>query len=264
MTFEAKTDPGPGFLRRSRCALPGAVAVLLPLLFLAACGGKGPSGSTPSPSPDAVPPFAGAVPATGSPSASRSGNEPFTPVSAPAGAAPSDAPRVTALRLIPDPSRPTGLGVEVQGTAPRGKGIDYEYAWTRNGEDGGKGKFLEGAAKRGDTLRVTVRPYDADGFGAPVSIERDVTNVPPAVGNPVEVSFDGSVWSARVPATDGDGDPLSFRLKEGPPGMTVDGEGRVRWPVPAGYAGTASATVVVTDGAGGETAGTFRVTIRNG
>jgi hypothetical protein len=154
--------------------------------------------------------------------------------------------------------------VEVQGTDPRGKGIDYEYAWTRNGEDGGKGRFLEGAAKRGDTLRVTVRPYDADGYGAPVSLEREVTNVPPAVGNPVEVSFDGTTWSARVPASDGDGDPLSFRLKEGPPGMTVDGEGRVRWPVPAGFTGTASATVVVTDGAGGETAGTFRVTIRNG
>jgi hypothetical protein len=153
------------------------------------------------------------------------------------------------------------MGVEVQGVSPRGKAFGYDVSWSRNGEEAGTGPFLQGAARRGDRVRVTVRPYDTDGYGAPAWLEREVRNAPPVVGSPVETAYEGGLWSARIPAADGDGDALSFRLKEGPPGMTVDGEGRVKWPVPAGFSGTVSATVVAADGAGGESEGTFRLTI---
>jgi hypothetical protein len=154
------------------------------------------------------------------------------------------------------------MAVEVRGESPRGKGFEYEVSWERNGEAAGAGAALPVTAKRGDVLRVTVRPYDAAGYGAAVTVERQVHNAPPRVADPVDVSFDGTTWRGRVPAEDADGDPLSFRLKAGPPGMAVDGAGKVAWAVPPDFAGTASATVAVSDGAGGESEGTFRVTIR--
>jgi hypothetical protein len=57
---------------------------------------------------------------------------------------------------------------------------------------------------------------------------------------------------------------VSYRLAFGPEGMSVAGDGRLTWAVPAGFALTeATASVVVRDATGRETFQTFAIAIRN-
>jgi hypothetical protein len=238
-------------------------AIALAALLLASCGGKG---NSPAPPPQSAG-TEGAVSAT--PSASlpkETGAEPFVPVSAPPSGTggSSVVPRVTAIRIVPPSGRSGGsIGLEAQGYSPEGRSIEFEVVWAKNGEAAGAGPTFPGTLRRGDKVVVTVRPFDGKRYGPSVSLTREIGNLPPEVADPADVRFDNSTWSARIPASDPDGDALAFRLKEGPPGMTVDGSGTVRWTVPAAFSGKAPATVVVSDGKGGETSVPFGAVIRN-
>lgn len=78
-------------------------------------------------------------------------------------------------------------------------------------------------------------------------------NQPPVISStPKVTAVAGGVYEYQVVATDRDGDPLSYQLLTGPAGMTISATGKLEWPVPAGFAGSETVEIKVSDGRDGE------------
>lgn len=173
-------------------------------------------------------------------------------------------PELRGVKFIPEVFKPGDiLSVEPVAEDIDGDEVSFSYEWTRNGEPAGSGKGLEGVIKRGDRITVKVTPYDGEAYGQSKVITRDIKNMPPVIADDRNFRFDGKVWTYQVKVTDADNDPLTYSLKSGPKGMTVDpSTGFVRWEVPADFKGKESASVSVSDGHGGEAVYNFTLEIR--
>jgi hypothetical protein len=162
-------------------------------------------------------------------------------------------PAVSQVKFVPDVFRPGDrLGVESAGTDADGDAVTLLYAWTLNGEPAGDGKSINNPVKRGDTVAVKITPFDGEEYGSPVVLRREIRNTPPVIVEHKECSFDGSVYTYQVRASDPDGDTLTYSLESPPAGMTIDrSTGLLKWVVPQEFKGKKNATVVVSDGNGG-------------
>jgi Bacterial Ig domain len=163
-------------------------------------------------------------------------------------------PELTKVKLMPEVFKPGDrLGVDVSAEDPDGDKVTVRYEWTKNGEPAGDGREIEGQVRRGDKVEVRIAPFDGEVEGTPVILKREINNMPPMIGEGGRFNFDGRVCTYQVKATDPDGDPLTYYLKNAPSGMTVDPEtGAIRWEVPQDFGGKVSFTAVVKDGRGGE------------
>ena len=102
---------------------------------------------------------------------------------------------------------------------------------------------------------VTVQAEDPQGAVASqaFTIRLRGANVPPEITTtpPTSVTA-GAFYSSRILATDADGDFLSFRLLDGPTGMTLHASlGWLHWVTTGGTPGTYPVQLEVTDGWGG-------------
>ncbi len=87
----------------------------------------------------------------------------------------------------------------------------------------------------------------------------DVNHAPEISSQPGNSIQSGGSYEYRVIATDVDGDILAYTLLDGPPGMTLDELGVVRWtPADSGYYNVA---LRVEDGRGGYTTQTFQIAV---
>jgi hypothetical protein len=76
--------------------------------------------------------------------------------------------------------------------------------------------------------------------------------MPPVIVEQKEFSFDGTVYSCRIKASDPDEDALTYSLQSAPADMTIDSAtGLLKWTVPREFIGKKSVSVVVSDGNGG-------------
>lgn len=176
------------------------------------------------------------------------------------GASASSVPQVTSVRFV-EVQGGLSVQVETKGGVPETNKVDV--AWTKNGEAAGSGMSYSGPMKKGDRFAVAVTPVGADGTGRTANFTREIGNTPPKATPPANETFDGILYKGKVTATDADGDALSFTLRSGPKGMTVDqATGDVKWSVPAGFTGIENATVAVSDGKGGEAVVSFRATVK--
>ena len=173
-------------------------------------------------------------------------------------------PEITSVKTLPDLARPgDALSVEVEGKDADGDEVTFTYEWTRNGEPAGNGQQIEGQLRRGDKVIVTIVPSDGEASGSPIIMRREVKNMPPAISDNKKFSFDGKVYTFQVPASDPDGDTLTYSLKSGPKGMTVNSAtGLVYWNVPAEFKGKAPFMVSVSDSQGGESKKSFSIEIK--
>lgn len=173
-------------------------------------------------------------------------------------------PEISSVKTLPDLARPGDtLSVEVEGKDADGDEVTFTYEWTRNGEPAGNGQQIEGQLRRGDKVIVTIVPSDGEASGSPIIMRREVKNMPPAISDNKKFSFDGNVYTFQVPANDPDGDTLTYGLKSGPKGMTVNSAtGLVYWNVPAEFKGKAPFVVSVSDGQGGESKKSFTLEIK--
>ena len=175
-------------------------------------------------------------------------------------------PVVRSVKFVPEVlDHGDTLGVEAKGEDIDGDDVSFVYEWTKNGEPAGNGKSIPAALKRGDKINVRITPFDGEAYGRPVLLEREIRNMPPVIidDKNLKFSFDGKVYTYQVRATDPDGDPLTYSLKSGPAGMTIDpSTGLVRWEVPEDFQGKAAFTVLVSDGQGGETSQKLSVEIK--
>ena len=87
--------------------------------------------------------------------------------------------------------------------------------------------------KRGDTVQLTVTPYDREGQGTPfVSMNIVIPNGAPRILSTPPQEIHGTVYTYKVVAEDPDGDPLTFSLLTAPDGMTIDSQtGMITWPI---------------------------------
>ena len=163
-------------------------------------------------------------------------------------------PVIGKVKLLPEVFKPGDLlSVEVSGSDPDGDEVTFLYEWTKNGEPAGKGKTIDSAVKRGDKISLKITPFDGEDYGSPGTMNTEIANMPPMIVDSKEFKFDGKVLRHQVKATDPDGDTLSYSLKNGPQGMTIDAAtGLITWTVPAGLKGRVSYTVVAKDPSGAE------------
>lgn len=154
------------------------------------------------------------------------------------------------------------LGVESEVFDADGDPVQVEVAWQKNGQPAGNGNRLPLPVKRGDNIVVTITPSDGKVSGRPGTLTRVIRNTPPLIEGHDRFQFDENVATLHVRASDADGDPLTYSLKDAPAGMRIDrNNGVVRWVTSPGTIGRIPFTVVVADGADGEATARFTVTI---
>jgi hypothetical protein len=231
------------------------LVVLVALALLAGCSGdrKAPP-PTPSTAGDVV-----------TRTAQQGGGSPVggEPARAPGAAARNSSPEIRGVRFVGGDGRPGNtLGVEAEGYDPDGDLVQFEIAWQKNGQPAGSGSRLTTPVKRGDKVTVTVTPFDGKERGKSATLFREILNTPPAIEGQEQFQVSDNAVTFHVRASDADGDPLMFSLKDAPAGMSIDrGTGWVRWVTSTGTTGKVPFTVIVSDGSGGESTARFTVTI---
>jgi len=234
-----------------RRSLP--LLLLLPLVF--AC-----SGERKAPTP-ASPPAGNVV----SPTSQQGGGSPVggESVQAPGVAVRNSPPEIRGVRFVGGDGRPgSTLGVETEGHDADGDAVQFEIAWQKNGQPAGTGNRLTAPVKRGDKVAVTVTPFDGKERGKSATLFREILNTPPVIEGQEQFQVGDNAVTFHVRASDADGDPLTFSLKDAPAGMSIDrSTGFVRWETAPGTTGKTPFTVSVSDGSGGESTARFSVTI---
>ena len=129
------------------------------------------------------------------------------------------------------------LQASVECADPDGENPTFEYQWIQNGQPigGATGASLPAARyTRGEAVAVEVVARDGESASAPFRSEPfAVDNHPPQFSSqPAPPKPADTQWAYRAQASDPDGDPLRYELISGPPGMTIDAEGQVRWGLP--------------------------------
>lgn len=112
---------------------------------------------------------------------------------------------------------------------------------------------------------VTIVAIDSGGARASQSFLLDVQeNRAPELRPAADPGYAtaGGGFRYDVRATDPNGDPLTFKLREGPVGMTVDNNGRLLWTVPNDAVGSHPVVVVVSDPSGAEVVRSFVLEVR--
>ncbi len=163
-------------------------------------------------------------------------------------------PEISKVRFLPEVSKlGDNLSVEASGKDLDRDEVTILYEWTKNGEPAGNSNRLEVPLKRGDNVNVKITPFDGEAYGHSVILHREIVNLPPIIIEDMKFSFDGTIYTFQVKATDPDGDSLIYSIKTPPAGMTIDpSTGLVKWDVPPEFKGRASVSISVTDGHGGE------------
>lgn len=234
-----------------RRSLP--LLVLVPLVFACSSDRKAP---TPAP-----PPAGNVV----SPTAEQGGGSPVggEPARAPGVAVRNASPEIRGVRFVGGDGRPGNtLGLETEGHDADGDSVQFEIAWQRNGQPAGSGNRLTAPVKRGDKVAVTVTPFDGKERGKSATLFREILNTPPVLEGQEQFQVNDNAVTFHVRASDADGDPLTFSLKDAPAGMSIDRKtGLVRWVTSPGTTGKVPFTVIVSDGSGGESTARFSVTI---
>jgi len=174
-------------------------------------------------------------------------------------------PKIKKAYLYPkSPMQNSKFKIDIEGVDPDGDNISFNYEWFVNGSTTGyTGEtFSSPSLKYGDEISVKITPFDGIDYGTEVTRSVIIGNSPPVIE---EKSFNQTItqksFSTQIHASDPDGDPLTYALKEAPPGMTIDNSGLIKWNVPPDFKGKARVTVSVTDGHGGEASQSFTLEI---
>ncbi len=151
-----------------------------------------------------------------------------------------------------------GFQAEVEFNGDTSEDTRVTYDWRHNGEDitgvhDPKLEWKEGF-KKGDTITLSVTPYDDLGEGA-VSAVGSITipNSPPVITSQPETSFEEGRFSYIVQAEDPDGDPIDLSLWNAPKGMTIEpAAGLILWEYGEKDAGDYKVTVIAEDPEGAQ------------
>lgn len=165
-------------------------------------------------------------------------------------------PAVKGIRLTPVPVY-AGEAVRAEVTAEDADRdfIHLTYEWQVNGQPLQNDRdTLDGnAVHSADTLTVFVTPSDPFSKGERTSsaILKVGNRSPDILSTPPKLDHNGA-YRYPVIARDPDGDALSYRLLEAPPGMSIDAAGVLSWTIPSSPMQPFTVRVEVSDGKGGQ------------
>ena len=142
--------------------------------------------------------------------------------------------------------------------------VSLAYRWRKNdtvvkeGEDNTL-DLANVTAK--DVVEVEVTASDGNGTTS-LSGRYNMSNSSPTILSSPSVSATGSIYEYQVQASDPDGDPITYKLEEAPPGMIIgEQSGRIRWSVTPEAKGSYRVKVVAQDNKGGFAAQDFELSI---
>ncbi len=172
-------------------------------------------------------------------------------------------PELSRVKIMPETFKPGDtLFIDASGSDLDGDNVTVLYEWTKNGEPAGKGRAIDSPVKRGDKISIKITPFDGEAYGQSITLNREIRNMPPVIGEDKRFNFDGKNFTCQVKAADPDSDVLNYSLKSAPPGMTINPTtGLITWNVPPDFKGKASFTACANDGQGGEAVQIFNVDI---
>jgi hypothetical protein len=172
-------------------------------------------------------------------------------------------PELNSVRVMPEVFHiEDRLYIDAEAKDIDGDDVSIAYEWTLNGKPAGSSKEIASEIKRGDNISVKVTPYDGETYGSSMTLNREIRNIPPMLGKEIRSAFDGKIYTYQINAVDPDGDELTYTLKDGPPGMTLDpASGIITWEVPPGDSGSHNITVLISDSQGGELLAPFNLKI---
>jgi Bacterial Ig domain len=162
-------------------------------------------------------------------------------------------PELTKVRLLPETFKPGDtLMIEAEAMDIDGDPVTILYAWSRNGAPAGNAAKINAQVKRGDTVTVSLTPYDGQSYGTAVVLDREISNIPPYFIAHKNFSYIGSRYSYQAQTVDPDGDAVTYSLVDPAEGMTIDrSTGELVWNVPPDFKGEQSVTIMADDGHGG-------------
>jgi len=157
-----------------------------------------------------------------------------------------------------EPKIPTiqnDLKVHEKSTDADGDSIFFSYQWEKNGAplmDERKDMLERVRFKKGDSISVTIVPDDREIMGSPKKSEPvKISNSPPSIVSSPPTSIEGTKYLYQVKANDPDNDPITFTLKSGPKGMTIDPRsGLLQWQIRKEDKGTHSIEIEISDNEG--------------
>jgi hypothetical protein len=158
-------------------------------------------------------------------------------------------PRVESVPFNPGGiSAGIDLAVKPVGFDADGDMVEFHYKWSVNGrEQPEDSSVLPGNRfRRGDTVALTVIPYDREGEGQPfVSQPIVIPDAVPRITSSPPQNFQGDVYTYQVIAHDPDGDPITYSLVSAPAGMIIDSRaGLITWQLNPQSAGSHQVEVV--------------------
>jgi len=157
------------------------------------------------------------------------------------------------------------ITVKPVGYDPDGDDVGFDYKWVVNGHEiENNSPILTGDHfKRGDTVSLTVIPYDREGAGTPfVSAKIVIPNGAPRILSSPPQEIHGDIYTYRVVAEDPDGDPITYSLVTAPDGMTIDSQtGEIKWPITEKSSGDHVVEIAAQDPGGMKTIQKYTVTI---
>ncbi len=162
-------------------------------------------------------------------------------------------PAISRARLLPArPLESSRLSLNISTGDIDNDYIFLKYNWTLNGQFSGESESLQKDFKRGDLISVEVTPSDREDEGATISLNTTILNSLPVVSEGSH-KYDGTVYTYNISASDPDGDLLTYKIEEGPDGMSIDpAKGLISWEVGPEQAGVYDIKVSVSDNHGGK------------
>jgi hypothetical protein len=172
-------------------------------------------------------------------------------------------PVISSATLLPAvPKTFDALTVEATATDRDDDKVTLVYDWYRNDQPAGKKATLEGPFKAGDRIMLKLTPFDGEEYGPTVVLIAPINNSPPVVTNKDKGRVQGNIYSYRITASDPDGDPLIYKLRKAPAGMTIEeSTGLITWRFTAKDTGRHPVSVQISDGKGGEVLYDFDVNV---
>ncbi len=154
----------------------------------------------------------------------------------------------------------------VRGFDPDGDFIYYIFRWEKNGvelSEEDKEILKQGHFKKGDSITVTVTPDDREVTGEPKkSAPVTILNSPPMIVSSPPESIKDSKYVYQVKANDPDHDPITFVLKTGPKGMTMDQKtGVLEWNIQKEDRGTHQIEIEALDNEGAKSIQRYVLTV---
>lgn len=143
--------------------------------------------------------------------------------------------------------------------------VPLHYRWKVNEETvpESDSHTLVYQTKRGDQIEVAVFVGASREETRARLANVIVDNAPPVVKKVEDHLASDGTYLARLEATDPDGDAVTLKVQQGPPGMVLDlASKELRWAVPEGTTGTFPVEILATDPTGASVVFSYAVTIK--